>query len=70
LGSPRGSRSWSSSNNTFELGAVVALVIAVVMLGVQHRSWQKPTPFDYATLGFFALLVIVGLFANDATVAT
>jgi hypothetical protein len=59
-----------SSNNTFELGAVVALVIAVVMLGVQHRSGQKPTPFDYATLGFFALLVMVGLFANDATVAT
>jgi hypothetical protein len=59
-----------SSNNRFELGAVVALVIAVVMLGVQHRSGQKPTPFDYATLGFFTLLVIVGLFANDATVAT
>jgi hypothetical protein len=59
-----------SSNNTFELGAVVALVIAVVMLGVQQLSGQKPSPFDYATLGFFALLVIVGLFANDATVAT
>ena len=59
-----------SSNNTFELAAVIALVIAVVVLLISRRSGSKPTAFDYATLGFFVLLVIVGLFTSDAAVAT
>jgi hypothetical protein len=59
-----------SSNNTFELAAVIALVIALVVFLISRRSGSKPTAFDYATLGFFALLVIVGLFVSDAAVAT
>jgi len=51
------------SNNTFELPAVIALVIFLIS---RRRSGSKPTACDYATLGFFVLLVIVDLLGSDA----
>lgn len=58
-----------SSNNTFELGAVVALVIAVAVFLISLRRGVKPTPFDVQTLGFFVLLVVAGLLLPESTIA-